>query len=157
MQKRPGEAHMGKSPLLMIAALMVVSERTHALDLSWLTGRWCSESGGDYSEENWGPGLGDLMLGTSKTIAADGKVGFEFLRIEITGATAAYFAQPGGRPATRFDLIAATAASVIFANAAHDFPQRIGYRRAGTSLHVWIDDGTDDGQALHWDWHRCDS
>ena len=34
----------------------------------------------------------------------------------------------------------------MFANAAHDFPQRIGYRRRGDRLDAWIE-GTVDGRA----------
>ena len=60
----------------------------------------------------------------------------QVLEAEARRAGADYVAQPGGRPPTRFTLVESSARRAVFANPAHDFPQRILY---------WLD----DAGALH--------
>jgi hypothetical protein len=91
----------------------------------------------------------------NKDLRTNARAGFEFLRIEISGNRAVYVAQPGGGVPTRFDLIESGAQSVRFANPAHDFLERIAYRRDGDVLTAMIDDGSDSGQRMSWRWHRC--
>jgi hypothetical protein len=91
-------------------------------------------------EEIWTSADGGALVGLHKDVAARGgaarMVAFEFLRIEATADGVAYVAQPGGRPPTRFALVETGPRRAVFANPAHDFPQRILY---------WID----DAGALH--------
>lgn len=124
-------------------------------DLSWLTGTWCGESRGSRFVESWTDADGALMLAVNREVRADGRVAFEFLRIELAGAPPAYVSQPGGAPPTRFTLVESGATHVVFANPAHDFPKRIGYRRDGAGLLAWIDDGTDRGRRSEWRWRAC--
>jgi hypothetical protein len=95
------------------------------------------------------------MLAVNREVRANGRVAFEFLRIELTGASPAYVSQPGGRPPTRFPVVESGPTRVVFANPAHDLPKRIGYRREGERLLAWIDDGTDGGRRSEWRWRRC--
>src|SRR5262249_8291878 len=71
-------------------------------------------------------GLGITVRGTRST--------FEFLRIERTDQGIDYVAQPGGRPPVRFASPGAAAGRVEFANAQHEFPQRIESARDGETL-----------------------
>lgn len=143
---------MGAIGLVLFGALAGVP------DLGWLAGRWCGVAGGIAYEETWTPADADVLLATSRTIR-DGRVrGFEFLRIVRSAAETALYAYPGGRsPPTRFALDAATERSIRFANLAHDFPKRIGYRLGDDgALVVRIDDGTDAGRSEELTWRRCD-
>ena len=50
-----------------------------------------------------------------------------------------YVAHPSGQPAAEFLSTTVSGDTVLFENPAHDFPQRIGYRRQGASLLAWIE------------------
>jgi hypothetical protein len=69
------------------------------------------------------------MVGMSRTVARGRTVAFEFLRIEAREGRLAYLASPGGRPATRFELVRSAEGEAVFENLAHDFPKRIHYRK----------------------------
>jgi hypothetical protein len=68
-----------------------------------------------------------------------------------------FVAQPGGAPPTTFELASSGPHEVSFANPQHDFPKRIFYKRDRETLIARIDDGTDNGQAIEFRWHRCDA
>jgi hypothetical protein len=114
-------------------------------DFSWLSGQWCRTAGGESIEEHWLAPRGDLMLGISRTIRAGKTKSFEFVRIEV-GTTTSYIAQPQGRPPTIFRLTASGANWARFENSAHDFPQRIEYRRMPNGLLAEIAGPGKDGK-----------
>jgi hypothetical protein len=109
-------------------------------ELAWLEGHWAGVEGPMHMEEIWTSAAGGALVGLHKDVVTrDGTarmVSFEFLRIEAGADGIAYVAQPGGRPPTRFALVDQEPRRVVFANPAHDFPQRILY---------WLD----DAGALH--------
>ena len=129
-------------------------------DLAWLEGHWAGASGPLQMEEIWTSADGDALVGLHKDVAAKAgttrMVSFEFLRIERGADGIAYVAQPGGRPPTRFLLAESSAKRVVFANPAHDFPQRILYwiDDAG-ALHARIE-GPKNGKVVgqEWTWTR---
>lgn len=132
-----------------------------AADLAWLEGHWTGTDGTTQMEEVWTSAAGGLLIGLHKDIivAAGGapkKVWFEFQRIEAGADGLAYVAQPGGRPPTRFPLVEHGPKRAVFANPAHDFPQRILYWMddAG-ALHARIE-GPKDGKTVgeEWTWTR---
>ncbi|HEX7114641.1 MAG TPA: DUF6265 family protein, partial [Steroidobacter sp.] len=123
------------------------------LSLDWMAGQWCNRHGSEFSEEHWFPNRGGLMLGVNRSVSEDGTT-FEFLRIEFTGERARFVAQPGGAPPTTFELASSGPHEVSFANPQHDFPKRIFYKRDRETLIARIDDGTDNGQAIEFRWHR---
>ncbi|MFT6660388.1 MAG: hypothetical protein ACJA0K_000361 [Maricaulis maris] len=122
-------------------------------DLDWLAGHW--KSGGDdpVIEEIWTDGAGGLLLGLNRTQVGGQAVAFEFLRIERTPTGSRYCAQPGGRPATCFELTTQSASSARFENPDNDFPQIIEYRRDGRSLTATIADLSGE-QAMVFSWER---
>ena len=115
-------------------------------NVSWMAGNWESEPGRVQTDERWSPIAGGTMMGTSRTVAGDRTVFFEFLRIESRPDGVYYVAQPKGRhPGVDFKLVRATDMEAVFENLAHDFPKRIIYRKAADgSLTARIEgDGTE--------------
>lgn len=129
-----------QSQALTSALNSVQSQAPKVADLAWLEGHWGGADGPLQMEEIWTSAEGGALVGLHKDVATRGgtarMVSFEFLRIEATADGIAYVAQPGGRAPTRFALIETGPKRAVFANPAHDFPQRILY---------WID----DAGALH--------
>ena len=109
-------------------------------ELAWLEGHWTGNDGPLRMEEIWTSADGGALVGLHKDVSTRGgaarMASFEFLRIEAGADGVAYVAQPGGQPPTRFPLVESGPRRAVFANLAHDFPQRILY---------WVD----DAGALH--------
>jgi len=131
---------------LVFALMMVMAPQkpaTSVTPLEWMTGCWTTTRGAATSFESWTKASHEMMIGMSYTVAASGKVSeFEFLRVAVRDGRLVYLAQPGGNPVTVFELTPGTnAREAIFANPAHDFPKRIGYRATATGLLAWIDGG----------------
>ena len=83
--------------------------------------------------------VGGVMLGASRSGRGEDLREFEFLRLH-GGADGgvSYLAQPGGGAPVAFRLVRHDAASAIFENPAHDYPQRITYAREGDTLTATI-------------------
>lgn len=114
--------------------------------VSWLQGCWRLTANGRTVDEQWMAPNGGAMLGTSRTVRDGTLVEYEFVVLRDRAGVLVYQAHPSGQPGAEFLLSTADASSVVFENHAHDFPQRIGYRRAGDRLDAWIE-GTINGQA----------
>lgn len=114
-----------------IALLALALAHTDATFPDWMQGRWCSAQGAERGEEHWLAPAGELMLGMSRSVAPGRRTEFEFLRIELVDGVPAYIAQPQGAPPTTFKRVDGGSDWIGFENRAHDFPQRIEYRRPG--------------------------
>jgi hypothetical protein len=55
-------------------------------DLSWMTGRWIDDSGGNLSEEIWSPPSGDSMMGMWRYVSGGQARIFELLTISVEPA-----------------------------------------------------------------------
>lgn len=132
-------------------------EGADGVDLSWLAGHWCSADGSGGYEESWLAPRGGAMVGVAREVAGGQMRSFEFLRIAEVDGVPTYFAQPGGRPPTAFKRSDGGANWVRFENAAHDFPQRIEYRRDGDRLNAEISGPGRDGktQSIPFALKRC--
>ncbi len=128
------------------AARAAAAEAAIAPLPAWLAGDWCNRSQGSQAEERWLAPAGELMLGLGRTVARGRKTEFEFLRIELQDGIPTYIAQPQGRPGVAFTRTDGGADWIRFENPAHDFPQRIEYRRDGERLHAEISGPGADGQ-----------
>jgi len=120
--------------------------------VAWLQGCWQSASGPRVIEEQWMAPRGGSMLGTGRTVNGDTLVEYEFVVVRERGEGLVYIAHPSGQPSAEFPSITASANEVVFENKDHDFPQRVGYRRQGTTLDAWIE-GALNGQTRHIDFH----
>ena len=116
---------------------------------AWMAGSWCATAGAQRIEEVWLAPAGGLMLGMSRTVAANQKQPqFEFLRVELRDGVPTYLAQPQGAAAVAFKLTQSGDSSARFENSAHDFPQRIEYRRAGNTMRAEIAGPRQGGKEL---------
>lgn len=141
---------------LACAGVVHAQEPDPVGELGWMAGSWASENDGRWTEEHWLAPRGGLMLGMGRSGTDDGARGFEYLRImpDAEGRPV-YVAAPGGGDATAFTLVESGAASAIFENAEHDYPQRIRYWREGDELFAEIS-AIDGSNAISWSWMRTD-
>lgn len=128
-----------------LCVTMLIGTPTAALSAApalpaWMAGSWCGTLGGQRIEEVWLEPGGGLMLGMSRTVSPSGQrvAQFEFLRVELRDGVPTYLAQPQGVPAVAFKLTQSGESSARFENPAHDFPQRIEYRRKGNAMRAEI-------------------
>ncbi|HET7203631.1 MAG TPA: DUF6265 family protein [Steroidobacteraceae bacterium] len=109
--------------------------------LGWLAGCWSRTDADPGSGEQWTAPGGGTMLGVSRTVRGDRTVEYEFVVIRAAAdGKLVYHAHPSGQPAAEFRLLRLADREVVFENAAHDFPQRVGYRLAQDgALTAWIE------------------
>ncbi|MBM4130063.1 hypothetical protein FJ250_03410 [bacterium] len=109
---------------------------------AWLAGTWEMGEAGDLTEEHWLPPRGDSMLAVSRTVSAGRLAWFETVVLRETGDGLVFEAHPAGQPGGSFPAVTVTDSLLVFENPAHDFPQRIGYRRTDDGgLEAWIEGG----------------
>lgn len=128
------------------------SARPRATDrLAWLTGCWEWRSARGVVDEHWSATTGGMLLGFSRTLRGDSITEYEFVRIYSAGDTLVYEAHPSRQQRAEFRAVAPFEPAIVFANPAHDFPQRVIYRRSGNdTLHARVE-GTRNGQARGFD------
>lgn len=101
--------------------------------LAWVEGCWRGSVNQREFREHWMPLRGNLIVGTSHTVMLGRTIAFEYLRIEARDDGIYYVAAPSGQKETAFKFVDVktdtSGSSFTFANPAHDFPQRIVYRR----------------------------
>jgi hypothetical protein len=141
----------------VIASFLAIGAAGPLPPLDWMGGHWCVEIGEEIVEEFWLPPHGGVAIGLSRTRTGDRTTAFEYLRIVDVDGVSSYIAQPGGRPPTVFKRTAGGERWIRFENPAHDFPQRIEYRREGDSLHAAIAGPGEDGKEtrISFDYSRC--
>jgi len=117
---------------LLLALGVVRADAQAPIDrAAWLAGCWEARATNRVIVEMWMPPMGDLMIGGSRTVVGAATREFEHIRIRARGDTLVYTAVPSGQAETDFRSTHASTDSLVFENPAHDFPQRIVYRRAG--------------------------
>ena len=118
--------------VLSCAPLLTATGQSNPLGRAgWLAGCWELRAPNRVTLEMWMPPLGDLMIGSSRTTVGTRTSEFELLRLKVEGDRLHYVAMPNGRTETTFPSIEITDTTLVFENTAHDFPQRISYRRRG--------------------------
>lgn len=144
----------------LFAAAVALALPLHAAgspvdDLDWIAGTWAGKSGEIAQEEHWTRPGGGLILGVHRDLFGNGRVFFEFLRIEQRGEDVFYVAMPRGEGATSFQLVELEGQRAVFENPEHDFPQRIIYEREGDRLTATIE-GRANGEirSTGWSWTR---
>ncbi len=145
----------------LLAAALLQTATPPAPDLSWLAGYWLDCSGGREASETWSDPRAGLIVGHTVTVR-NGRSGFESARIgPLPDGGLAYFAQPGGAPATPFRLIDSGPQRAVFANPDNDFPHRIIYERTdgplGDRLTARIEGADDDeNRSVQWRFNRAE-
>lgn len=121
--------------------------------LEWLEGHWRAEdrrihNSVRFTEEIWVEGMAGAMFGINRTVRDGGTASFEYMRIVEEegeeGSRLVFIAQPNGASPSRFPMVSHRPYEIVFANPAHDHPQRIVYRRAGDLLTgtISLEDGS---------------
>ena len=134
----------------MIVALLAAAT-IGATDFSWMVGTWSETKGGTTTREMWMPPLDGAMSGLTQTNAGGRLVSVEAASITIEPAGVTFTARPQGQAPTAFVLKPGKAGEAVFENPAHDFPQRVIYRRCGQDLCARIE-GAMDGKPQAMDW-----
>ena len=135
----------------MILAILAAAVIAAPADLSWMAGSWTHEQDGVVTRETWLPPLAGTMSGAGQTTRPGKPARSEFMTITVAPAGLTFTAYVDGQPPTPFVAIASDPGSAVFENKAHDFPQRVMYRRCGANLCAGIE-GMTGGKlrAEHW-------
>lgn len=112
----------------------------------WLAGCWELRTAVRVTHEHWMSPSGGTMLGMSRTVVRDTLREFEYLRITMREGTLSYIASPSGQRETAFAAATLSDTLLVFENPAHDFPQRILYRRTAPDSVLARIEGTRNGQ-----------
>ncbi len=117
---------------------------------AWLTGCHVETKGESWTEECWTIPRAGNMLGSGRSGKGDKLLNWESMRIERTAdGSLIFWGSPRGATAVPFKATSVSASEVVFANPAHDYPQRIRYWREGTAVHAEtaLKDGS---KAMRW-------
>ena len=142
----------------MIALLLFLADAPAQMPMpAFLSGCWTSEQDGEWTEECWSTTRGGMMLGSARSGRGDRVTMWEWMRID-RGADGkpTFHASPKGVPSSAFPAVRATATEFEVINAAHDYPQRIVYRRTADGLEAEIS-LADGSKASRWSYRRSDS
>jgi hypothetical protein len=138
--------------LFMLAFVVMTAGHVEAqpaattTDLAFMAGCWQLKANGRTTDEHWLAPAGGSLLGVSRTVAGGKTAEFEFLQIRDLPQGLTYIARPSNQAEAQFKIASKTADEIVFENPAHDFPQRIRYRRAGPDgLHARVE-GTMNGK-----------
>lgn len=121
----------------------------------WMAGCWEQTAGGRTTVECWSMPSGDRMRGES--VSRRGTAEVERETMEIVHAETddpaipwmTFRATPAGRATTEFHWVHSREPGLTFANAEHDYPQRIRYWREGRFLMAEIA-AADGSKARRW-------
>jgi hypothetical protein len=122
---------------MILAALLASGAVAAVADvdrLSWMAGSWIAEKDGATVRETWLPPLGGVMAGAGQTNRPGRKPFVEHMKITADPAGATFTAVLPGQPPTPFVLKPGPDGEAVFENLAHDYPQRVIYRRCGVDL-----------------------
>ena len=125
--------------------------------LAWLAGCWSQTRPDGLIEEHWTKPAGGTMLGMGRTVRGGKTIEFEFLQIREVNGQLAYVARPSGQAEATFPVKTLTGTDVVFEDLAHDFPQRVIYRRTpGGGVNARVE-GTRNGQTrgVDYAYTRC--
>lgn len=128
------------------------ADSPHDTPLTWLSGCWTTEDAA--LVEQW-VFEGGYLFGHAVSYAGGNAVFFEQMRIETTG-TPTFYAYPAGEGPFAFPATSQTDTTIVFANADHDFPQRITYQRLddGVQASISLSDGSN---ATHFSFMPCEA
>ena len=130
-----------------VVLLGVLAESQLTIDrVAWMHGCWQMTTPQSIVEEQWMAPRGGTMIGIGRTVRGERTTDYEFVVLKEQNGQLAYEAHPAGQAPAVFVAGETAADSVVFENAAHDFPQRVGYRRSGNGLIGWIE-GMQNGKS----------
>lgn len=133
-------------PALLLSAAGIAQADPFA-PVAWMAGCWTQTGREAGSVEQWMAPAGGLMLGMARLVKNGRTVEFEFMQLRADAdGKLSFVAQPQGRPPTEFKLVRQGDAEAVFENPAHDFPQRVMYRRTAPDQLVARIEGERNGK-----------
>lgn len=136
---------------LSIEAAMAAQAKAEAL--GWLSGNWEAEldqpAGAQpaWTDESWTTPRGGILIGIGRRGVGHRLGMYEVMRIatDAAGQTSLHVTSDDGS-STSFALVRSAGTEAVFENPAHDYPQRIAYRRTADGLEASISriDGRDE-------------
>jgi hypothetical protein len=137
---------------LISLALAAPASAAEVGQLSWIVGTWRWDSGGGGTvTEAWQAPVGGAMSGVTTTERPGKPAAIEPMKISAEPAGLTFTAMPADEPPTPFVLLPGKPGEAVFENKAHDFPQRVIYRRCGADLCARIE-GMLNGKLESQDW-----
>jgi hypothetical protein len=137
-------------------AALILAPAAHAgagdvAKLAWMTGTWRELDGTTVTRETWLAPLDGAMGGVGQTTKPGKPAKFEYMSITDEPAGVTFTAYLKGQDPTPFVLKPGPDGVAVFENLAHDFPQRVIYRRCGVQLCGAIE-GKADGKTISIEW-----
>ena len=139
--------------MLVLCGGIALAAQPAAAPPGWMAGCWISEEGDTWTEECWTASRAGSMLGSGRVGKGAALQSWETMQILGGPDGVTYWAAPGGVGRTRFAMVSATATEVVFANPAHDYPQRIRYWRDGATLNAEVS-LADGSKPMRWSFRR---
>lgn len=122
--------------IFAVAAAPLVLSAAPAADLpGWMTGCWEQVEGDRWVDECWTRPRGGILIGSGRSGKGEALKSWEAMQI-VRGPDGklTFWASPQGGARVAFPLVSQRVSEVVFANPAHDYPQRIRYWREGELL-----------------------
>ncbi|WP_269714568.1 DUF6265 family protein [Caulobacter sp. NIBR2454] len=120
-------------------------------ELSWLVGSWTQKTAERDVVETWEPLASGVMKGVSVTKRPNRPDFVETTTITTEAAGPTFTATIPGQAPTAFVRLPGPPGEAVFENKAHDFPQRVIYRRCDEDLCAAIE-GTVKGEPRRSEW-----
>ena len=142
--------------VMVIPALAGTAQAPALGNLAFTAGCWNGDAGrGRVIAEQWTAPSVNVMLGTTRYLAGDRTVSREFTLVEADSSGITMTPHPRGQAPTPFRLVRLAGDTAVFENPAHDFPQRIIYRRVTTdTLVARIEADTPTRRGTEWRMRR---
>jgi len=121
----------------------------------WMAGCWSQDKAPKWTEECWMGPRGGVMLGAGRSGVGDKLSEWEAMQIiAAADGKLVYWASPDGGARVSFTEVSRGPTEIVFANAAHDYPQRIRYWREGEALNAEVS-LLDGSRAMRWQYKRA--
>ena len=138
----------------LAGAAVAQSKQGEGTAPGWMAGCWLQERAEKWTEECWMAPRGGLMLGAGRSGSGETLRNWEATQI-LAGKDGklAFWASPSGGARVGFPEVSRASQEIVFANPAHDYPQRIRYWRDGEALNAEISK-MDGSRAMRWTYRR---
>lgn len=125
---------------MMLLALLIAAEAPAVMPMpAFLTGCWSERKEDRWTEECWTIPRAGQMMGSGRTGVGDTLQHWEWMRIERDAEGRPLFlGSPKGAAPVAFLPVRSTPTEIEWVNAAHDYPQRVMYRRTSDGIEAEI-------------------
>ena len=137
--------------LAAVMAAPAAEAAAHVAKLSWMAGTGAQETDGVVVRETRLAPRDGVMGGVGQTNRPGRKPFVEYVKISAEPAGATFTAMLPGQPPTAFVLLPGPDGEAVFENKAHDYPQRVFYRRCGEDLCAGVE-GVVKGELKREEW-----